>query len=326
MKRNQTKRVGYLAFDGMQSLDLFGPMETLQEANELHAKRRPYYEHIIVSCNGRAVTTTSGARIVPHTSIAACPKLHTLIIPGGQGARAKDFRADAIAWIRQSAPRLQRVGSICTGLFILARTGLLDGLRVTTHWQHVEEARQRFPALEVTPNALFLKSDKIFTAAGVTAGIDLALSLVEEDLGPATATAVARQLVVFLKRPGDQRQFSGLLAHQTNASDEFADLIAWVADNLEADLSSFALSERVGLSERQFRRRFSQAFGETPTRYIERLRIKIARQWLESDDAPVSTIACDVGYQSVDTFRRTFERLMGVSPSTYRARFNGAVV
>lgn len=322
MSSAKPKKIGFLVFDGVQALDLFGPIDAFQEANDNPTiGSRKHYEVVVVSHDGGPVVTSSGVRIEAHQSIKNCPALHTLIVPGGEGTRNPDFPTDAINWIKRTAPHLQRYGSICTGLYILARTGLLNGQTVTTHWRHIEDAQDRFSELTVVPDALFLNSGKVFSAAGVTAGIDLALALIENDLGPSTAADVARHLVVFVKRPGDQRQFSSMLQTQMRANDDFAELIAWIADNLQADLSSFTLAERVGLSERQFRRRFAKLMGETPTQFIERMRLETASQSLRNGRTAIEQVALEVGYASSDTFRRAFERSLGVTPSAYRERF-----
>ncbi|MEL7449445.1 MAG: helix-turn-helix domain-containing protein, partial [Pseudomonadota bacterium] len=313
------------AFDGFQGLDLVGPLEAFEQANDLASNGHRRYETLVITRNGKPAVADTGIILSAHTSIEQCPPLHTLIVSGGAGARRQPFPRDSLRWLAHTAPRLSRYGSICTGLFILAQTGLLNGRSVTTHWQHVDEARARFPTLNIVSDALFLRQGRSFTAAGVSAGIDLALALIEEDHGPAAAADVARHLVVFFKRPGDQRQYSSMLRHQTESADEFANLVAWIADNLSADLSSPALAERVGLSERQFRRRFAKVFGETPTQRIERIRVEAACTWLGSETAPVEQIAFDLGYRSADTFRRAFERHRGITPTEYRSRFGVGV-
>ena len=323
MARKKLHTIGYFVFDGLQALDLFGPLETFQEANEAFADTATRYQNIVISEAGRPVTSSSGVEIVAQKSIRNCPALDTLIIPGGEGARADNFSADVIRWITRKSVRAKRVGSVCTGLFILAQTGLLDGTTVTTHWRHIKEAEARFPELNVSDDALFRRNGKLFTAAGVTAGIDMALALIEEDLGPAAASEIARHLVVFVKRPGDQRQYSAALQRQSTATDEFADLAAWITEHIGEELSSETLASRVGLSERQFRRRFSQVFGETPTRHVEQVRVDAACSWLINETLSIDRIAKDAGFSSADVFRRTFERLRGVTPSDYRKRFKG---
>ena len=323
MARQTVHRVGYLVFDGIQALDLFGPLESFQEANESLEGKRLRYQNVIVSEDGHSVISSSGVEICAQKSIRECPPLDTLIIPGGAGARNENFSPDVIRWIERKSTHAKRIGSVCTGLFIFAQTGLLDGCRVTTHWRHVHEAQKCFPALQLVEDALFLRDGKVFTAAGVTAGIDMALALIEEDFGPTAASEVARRLVVFVKRPGDQRQYSSALQHQAAASNEFADLSVWIKEHIANDLSSEVLASRVGLSERQFRRRFTQTFGETPTRHVERMRIEAACNWLINEPLSIERISREAGFSSADVFRRTFERIRGVTPSDYRNRFKG---
>ncbi|MGF1454834.1 MAG: GlxA family transcriptional regulator [Alphaproteobacteria bacterium] len=323
MEDQRTRSIGYLLFDGIQALDLFGPLEAFQEANELSARGRACYENILLSADGGPVSTSSGARILAHCALEDGPPLDTLIIPGGEGARRESFPDGAIAWIQGADTRTRRTGSICTGLFVLAQTGLLKGRTVTTHWRHAGEAEARFPDLIFSSETLYCRDGKYFTAAGVTAGIDLALALIDDDYGPDLAKQVARNLVVFFRRPGDQRQFSTPLKAQMAVGHDFADLVAWIADHLDQDLDAFALADRVGLSERQFRRRFARALGETPVRYVERVRLEAVAERLANSVAPIQVIAHGTGFSGPDVLRRAFERHYGISPSQYRARFQG---
>jgi transcriptional regulator GlxA family with amidase domain len=321
MRHGRTKRIGFLVYDGLQALDLFGPQEVFEEASKHASKAASRYETLIVSEDGAAVTTESGVVIGAHTSMRDCPALHTLIIPGGAGSREEHISQAVVDWVKSRAGNVDRVASVCTGIFILARTGLLDGRPVTTHWHHVEEAAARFPKLQIRPDALFVRAGPVVTAAGISAGIDMALALVEEDLGADIASDVAKELVVFLRRPGGQNQFSSLLRQQAAASDKFSTLLAWIADNLTEDLCTDALAARVCLSERHFRRTFKDVVGETPARAVERIRTEAAKNWLASTRLPVAQVSRNVGFQSADAFRRAFERLTGVSPSDYRQRF-----
>lgn len=314
-----SRTIGFLLFDGLHSLDLFGPLEAFQEVNE--SLNRAAYDVVLVSETGAPVQSSSGVSIAAMASIARCPSLDTLVIPGGRGAREESFSPVVLDWIRQTDAQRRRTGSVCTGLFVLARTGLVENQRVTTHWRHVEEARLRFPNLIVDAEKLFCYEDKYFTAAGVTSGIDVALALIEEDHGARVAAEIARQLVVFVRRPGDQRQFSSLLQAQVDAPDRFNDLVGYIADHLHEDLSAFALAAHVGLGERQFRRRFKKLFGETPVRYVERARLEAARNLLVGSRTSIEAIAREVGFSSADVFTRAFERSFAVSPSEYRARF-----
>lgn len=324
MIKKRTIRIGFLVFNGLQALDLFGPQEVFAEANSSGSNTATTYETLLISETGESVTTESGVTINAHHSLKSCPPLHTLIVPGGAGSRPQSIPQTTIEWISGRSAETQRLVSVCTGLFILARTGLLDGRPVTTHWHHVEEAAAAFPKLNIMPDAIFVRDESFITAAGITAGIDMALSLVEEDMGGDVAARVARELVVYLRRPGGQNQFSSLLKRQEAANDKFSDLLAWIADNLAEDLSTEALAAHVFLSERHFRRSFKEIYNETPARAIERIRIDVAKDWLSASRLPITEIALTVGFQSADAFRRTFEKLVGTNPGAYRQRFGYA--
>ncbi len=324
MNSQRSRTIGFLLFDGLQALDLFGPQEVFAEARRYCRGAAGRYETVLVSATGAPVRTDSGVTIEAHTGMHDCPPLHTLIIPGGAGSREAFIPQAVVDWVKAQAQRVNRVASVCTGIFILARTGLLDGRPVTTHWAHVDEARTCFPALRIRPDELYIRDGQVITAAGVTAGIDMALALVEEDLGAAVASRVAQDLVVFLRRPGGQNQFSSLLRQQAAAGDRFAELLAWIADHLTDNLTTEALASRACLSERHFRRSFSRAMGETPARTVERLRIESARDWLTTSGLSIARISANVGFRSPDAFRRAFERLTGVTPTDYRQRFGAS--
>jgi len=213
------------------------------------------------------------------------------------------------------------VASVCTGVYGLAASGLLDGRRVTTHWMFTADLARRFPRLRVEPNALFVKDGPFYTSAGVTSGIDLSLALVEEDFGPQVALAVARMLVVYLKRDGGQEQYSEPLRFQTQSSDRFSELAAWMAGHLHQDLSVEALAGRACVCSRHFSRRFKDAFGSTPAAFVADLRLNEARRLLSSGTSPVEAIAASVGFGGADSFRRAFERRFGITPTGYRGRF-----
>jgi len=321
MTKRRTIRIGFLVFDGLQALDLFGPQEVFVEANKFGGPDKPRYETVLISKNGRVITTESGVKISASHSLSSCPPLHTLLIPGGAGSRPDKIPQQTVDWIAGRAERVQRIGSICTGLFILARTGLLDDHRVTTHWHNAEEAAAAFPSLNIDDDALFVREGKVVTAAGITSGIDMALALVEEDMGSAVAASVARELVVFLRRPGGQAQFSSLLSRQSVRRSQFSDLLVWIADHLSEDLSTEVLASKAHLSERHFRRAFQLAHGESPAQAVERIRIEVAKNFLSGSDLQISSIASNVGYRSADAFRRAFERLTGINPRSYRERF-----
>ncbi|HVS22457.1 MAG TPA: DJ-1/PfpI family protein [Gammaproteobacteria bacterium] len=317
------KRIGFLVYDGITALDLIGPAEAFACAT-LAGERgapRPAYEVVTLGLDRRACVSESGVTIVPSTTIAAAPSLDTLIVPGGQGLRRPEINRKAAAWIADRAPRIRRIASVCTGIYGLAPTGLLDGRRVTTHWKFAADVATRFPKLDVAPNELFVKSGRFYTAAGITAGIDLALALIEEDLGAAAALAVARELVVYLKRHGGQSQFSEPLRFQASARERFGELAAHITANLARDLRVDALADKMAVSARQFSRQCRVNFGCSPAALVRRLRLDEARRRLHSRAAGIERVATSVGFRSADAFRRAFERQFGLNPSAYRARF-----
>ena len=256
-------RVGLIGYDGVQALDIIGPSDafTIAEIESDNGQRRPCYEVIIVGITNKPFRAESGVSFQPHTTLGKAPTLDTLIIPGGRGARIGQSSSLIAKWISSRAKRIRRIASVCTGVYALARTGLLDGRRVTTHWRFANDVARRFPKLNVDHDALFLKDGPFYTAGGITASVDLALALIEEDYGPRVALAVARELVVFLKRSGGQKQYSEPLEFQINSTDRFADLASWMVEHMRGDLSLDALAKRVCLSPRHFVRRFKQAFG-----------------------------------------------------------------
>ena len=318
-------RVGVIGFDGVNSIDLAGPAEVFANAAELDlptkAPRR--YEVVILGITAKSFVADSGIIFRPHRSLAQAPRLDTVIVPGGSGLRIERTQATVAAWLRSQAPSIRRVCSVCTGIYGLAAAGLLDGKRVTTHWRWARTVASLFPQLHVEPDAIFIQDGKFFTSGGVTAGMDLALSLVEQDFGPRLALATAREIVIYLKRDGGQVQFSEPLQFQVAASsDRLADLGAWITGHLRQDLSVEALAARACLSPRQLTRRFKQIFDTTPADFVERMRLDAARERLSSNRrSSIAEIAESVGFASADAFRRAFERRFGVQPRAYRERF-----
>ncbi|MBB6171642.1 transcriptional regulator GlxA family with amidase domain [Nocardiopsis mwathae] len=306
-------------FDRLQSLDVTGPLEVFDRAARIADPARPAYTVVTASVHGGPVRTSSGLDIVPAAALDRVGDIDTLVVPGGPGTR--EPHPDLVEWLRRSAPRARRVAAVCTGAFLLARSGLLAGRRATTHWSHCDSLARDFPDITVDPDPIFVRDGNIATSAGVTAGIDLALALVEEDLGRDTALTVARHLVVYLRRPGNQAQFSTHLAAQTAAREPLRDLQHWIAGNLDADLSVEALAARVQLSPRQFARVFTAEIGITPGRYVDRTRLETARRLLEDTDDGVERTARTCGYGTPEAMRRAFVRALGVSPADYRHRF-----
>jgi transcriptional regulator GlxA family with amidase domain len=317
-------RVGLIGYDGVQALDIIGPSDafTIAEIETDNGQRRPCYEVIIIGITSKPFRAESGISFQPHTTLRNAPTFDTLIIPGGKGLRIGKSGNLIAKWISSRAKRIRRIASVCTGVYALAPTGLLDGRRVTTHWRFANEVARRFPKLNVDHDALFLKDGPFYTAGGITASVDLALALIEEDYGPRIALAVARELVVFLKRSGGQKQYSEPLEFQINSTDRFADLASWMVEHMRGDLSLDALAKRVCFSPRHFVRRFKQAFGGTPAAFVENLRLDEARRRLSERTQTIENVASSVGFQSDDVFRRAFQRRFGVKPSSYRSRFN----
>jgi transcriptional regulator GlxA family with amidase domain len=248
--------------------------------------------------------------------------IDTLIAPGGSTNDTAPASPALIAWLAARAPGARRVCSVCTGAFLLAAAGLLEGKRATTHWDYTARLAARFPTVRVECDPIFVRDGTTWTSAGVTAGIDLALALVEEDLGHAVAIAAARDLVMYMKRPGGQSQFSAPLAAQTGADGRFGELHAWMAANLKEDLRVESLAARAGMSPRTFARAYAARTGRTPARTVELMRLEAARRALEETDRPLKRVAVEVGYGEEQTLRRVFQRRFGVAPSDYRMRFS----
>jgi transcriptional regulator GlxA family with amidase domain len=317
-------RVGLIGYNGVQALDLIGPADafTNVEIETDNGKRQPGYEVVVIAAGGKPFRSEAGICFQAQATFRNAPPLDTLIIPGGKGSRDARISKPISKWITTRAARVRRIASVCTGIYILARTGLLDGRKVTTHWRFAGDVARCFPKLDIDPNALFLKDGPLYTAGGITSSIDLALALIEEDYGPRVALSVARDLVVYLKRPGGQTQYSEPLQFQINASDRFADLAFWMLSHLREDLSLNALAKRVCLSPRHLARRFKQTFQRTPADFVERLRLDEARRRLAEHTQTIDSVADSVGFASDDAFRRAFQRRFGVKPSRYRSVFN----
>lgn len=316
-------RIGLLGFEQANALDLVGPAEAFASAFRKGKEGAPErcYTVSIVGLSRRAFTSESGIVFQPTTTLQAAPKFDTIIIPGGCGLRVRAVNQKIARWISARASETRRVASVCTGIYGLAATGLLDARRATTHWRFATDAAKKFPTVRMEPNALFVKDGQFYSSAGVTAGIDLALALIEEDFGSQAALAVAREMVVYLKRSGGQAQYSEPLQFQTNSGDRFAELVAWMTNNPTAEMSVQSLAHRASLSPRQFFRRFKEHFGSSPAVFVETLRLNEARRRLSHAEASIENIADAVGFHGADSFRRAFERRFRVSPSKYRRSF-----
>jgi transcriptional regulator GlxA family with amidase domain len=325
--RGRERLVAVLAFEGVQLLDVAGPVQTFASANELAQGTAPY-RIAVVSRRGGPVCSSAGLPLLTQSIGRAIGTagIDTLIIPGGPGVHEalKDKRT--IAWVRRQSGAARRIASVCTGAFLLAETGLLDGRRATTHWKSCERLQERYPGVHVERDPIYVTDGKIWSSAGVTAGIDLSLALVEDDLGRKLAMQVARQLVVFLNRPGGQSQFSAPLEAQAaaadgNAPNRFAPLHGWIAEHLAGDLRVERLAEQAGMSPRTFARVYTARMGVTPARMVEKIRVEAVRRSLEESDMPIKRLAAACGFRQEERLRRAFARQVGITPAQYRARF-----
>jgi transcriptional regulator GlxA family with amidase domain len=316
------RSVWILGFPGAQVLDVTGPAEVFSMADRL--KGGGAYEVKVIAPGGRPFATSGAVTIAADGPLPSRASVDTLVVAGGTGVQSALGERALMGWLRRAAGRARRVASVCNGAFLLAEAGLLDDRRATTHWAVGEELQRRYPEVQVDTDPIFVRDGHVYTSAGVTAGMDLALALVEEDLGRDTALEVARWLVLFVKRPGGQSQFSAQLASQLAERHPLRELQAWIVENPAEDLSVPALAGRACMSERNFARAFRREVGMTPGAYVEAVRVDRARMLLEASDAPIEAVATDCGFGSVETMRRAFARRVRVSPSDYRGRFRAA--
>jgi transcriptional regulator GlxA family with amidase domain len=314
----------FVTFPGTGLLDLTGPQTVFWAAQRHMAGRHllPYECHT-VSLHGGLVRTEEGVSIdtLPFSAFAQ-RDVDTLVVPGASCILGLlDDLSETVDWIRQTSTRARRTASVCTGAFLLAQAGLLDGRRAATHWHMADQLEQRFPALAVDRDAIFVQQDAVWTSAGVTAGIDLALALVEEDCGRAVAMGLARDLVVFMKRSGCQSQHSALLQAQSRDHASFDEMHAWILDNLHnADLGVELLAERARMSTRNFSRVYKKKTGRSPAKSVELFRVEAARRLLEQSERNLAQIALECGFGDEERMRVTFLRNLGVTPSDYRRR------
>jgi transcriptional regulator GlxA family with amidase domain len=338
------REIVIVVYPGVQSLDLTGPLEVFAGAQQLldaarrsgagaeraagdgcdtpaTAERRGYRVSVL-SRDGAPLRTSSGLRLTPDGALADAPaRIDTLLLAGGSGCAQAAADSVLLDWLARGAPRARRTASVCTGAFVLAAAGLLDGRRATTHWASAAELARRYPRIEVDPEPIFVRDGSVWTSAGVTAGMDLALALVEEDLDRETALTIARHLVLFLRRPGNQAQFSAALLAQQPEREPLREVQRFAVENPGAELSVEAMAERAHLSPRHFARSFRAEVGVTPARYVGRVRLEAARRRLEDTPEPVGAVALACGFGTAETMRRVFLRTLGVAPAEYRRRF-----
>lgn len=322
----ETRRVAMVVYPDVQILDVTGPLEVFARTARWlvdHGRsRRPAYTVELLAARRGVVHSSSGLDLVVRRAFADVRDgVDTLLVAGGIGARRAPTDRALTTWLRRTAPRVRRLASVCTGAFFLAEAGLLDGRRATTHWAACRELAERYPRVAVEADPIFVRDGRVYTSAGVTAGMDLALAMVEEDHGREVAVAVARELVMFVKRPGGQSQFSVPLMVQTTDRQPLRDLQAWIGEHPGADLSVEALARRAAMSVRNFARVFTREVGMTPARFVERARVEAARRRLEDSSSSVEAVAGQCGFGSAEIMRRTFLRTVRVNPADYRRRF-----
>lgn len=344
-ERRSPRHVVIALFPGVQSLDVTGPFEVFSGAQRLidsaagscsgtrtgpagsgYGDRR--YEIRTLSADGAPVRTSSGLTLVPDGTFEQAPRsIDTLIVPGGDGTREAIDDESLLAWIADASARARRIASVCTGAFLLAAAGLLDGRRATTHWASAEALARRHPDVDVDPDPIFVRDGDVWTSAGVTAGMDLALALVEDDHDRELALTIARHLVLFLRRPGNQSQFSAMLASQQPEREPLREVQRCVVEHVAGDHSVEAMAARAHMSARHFARAFAAETGVTPARWVERVRLEAARRMLEDGGEPIATVAGACGFGTAETMRRVFLRTLDVGPAEYRRRFQaGSVV
>ncbi len=330
---NQIRRIAVFAYPNVNSLDVVGPLQAFASADRYMRRFLPpgtadpgiRYVTEIVGRQAGEVATSAGFALVASRGIADLPEdTDTLLIAGGDGQEAVCRDVGILDWLKETAPQVRRMGSICSGAFVLAAAGLLKGRRATTHWRSCNDLARQYPGISVEPDALHVRDGQVYTSAGVTAGMDLALALVEEDCGRQIALATAREMVAFLKRPGGQSQFSSHLEAQSVASPTLGDVQAWILDNLDADLTVDALARHATMSARTFARAFVRETGTTPAKFVERARVDAARRALEETTEPVALLAHRFGFGHAETMRRVFLRHLSVGPQDYRRRFQSS--
>lgn len=319
-------RIAIVAYEGVSLLDLSGPLETFHVASFFAGENgsKLDYECVIVSSQGGVVTTSAGVKILTKPiKVIRGLEVDTLIIPGACLVEEVTRDLRLVEWVRRIATRCRRVCSVCVGSFLLAEAGLLDGKRAATHWRHTGLFASRYPNVVVETDAIYVRDGKMWTSAGVTTGIDLALALIEQDSGRKAAMQVARNLVVYLRRSGGQSQYSALLAAQTESDhDVFSKLELWISENLDQDLSVEKLARRVHMSPRNFARVYAAKRGKTPAKAVEAVRVDAARRLLEDTDLRIQEIAAQSGFKNEERMRTAFMRYLSLSPKEYRNRFS----
>lgn len=324
--KETVRRIAMIGYEGAQALDVVGPMEVFATANLYKPAHIPRYELILASPIGGLINCSSagGIRLGDAVALEALPEdIDTIIISGGSegGLRNVIFETDLITWLTSRARSVRRLASVCTGAFVLAAGGFLDGKRATTHWNSVDLLKKLRPQIEVERDAIFVSEPPVYTSAGITAGVDLCLAFVEDDCGAQTALSVSRQLVLFMRRPGGQAQFNPGLATALTATPRLRNLLNEILADPTGDLTGPSLALRAGMTERTFSRSFRKETGTTPAQFVEDARIDRAKMLLETADWPLARIAERSGFGSLHALHRVFQKRLGITPGFYRDRF-----
>jgi transcriptional regulator GlxA family with amidase domain len=326
----RTRRIVFVAASGVEILDLVGPLQVFARASEMHTRENPgsppiYSVEVVTISSRRSLIANCGLRITADRAFNELRgKIDTLLVAGGDAIEQNEISPQAVTWLKRLSGRIRRVASVCTGAMLLARAGLLDGRRATTHWNWCQTLIKRAPRAEIDPDPIFIRDKNVYTSAGVTAGMDLALAMVEEDHGTRLALQVARNLVLYLRRPGGQSQFSAALSLQLTDRKPLRELEAWVLDNLHKQLNVPVLAQRLSMSPRNFARVFTKEMKTTPAKFVERLRVEAARRRLEESQNSMEMIADECGFGNVNSMRNVFQRTLKITPGQYRRHFRHA--
>lgn len=319
------KQVGILIYEQVQAVDLAGALDTFGQANEELKKlgRPAFYQIHLLGLNTQPVRAENGLKLMADVALNDCPALDYLVLPGGSGNQQLQQNPVFLHWLRSQDSQLEKLISICTGAFLLAASGLVNGKTLSTHWRFAQQLQDAFPAVQVNAEALYHKEDKYYSSGGMTAGIDLCLAILEEDLGLHLAQTVAQELVMYLRRSGNQTQYSRPLTVQASEETRFIQLQQWVLDNLHRPIGLAQMADKVCLSERHFRRIFTQRFGLSPSRYLEQLRLDRARSLLLCDGYSLERVCQECGFSGANSFGRLFKLRFGFTPMDYRVHFGG---
>ncbi|GAA0858360.1 GlxA family transcriptional regulator [Aliiglaciecola litoralis] len=312
------KTICFLVYDDMELLDLAGAQSAFHEANQL---RKGSYEILVVGFDSRPIICESGIQLTPDMSLKEVDNCHTLVIPGGKGARSSEITGSQITYLRSLMSKCKRLVSICTGAFLTARAGLPENTTVTTHWAFINEMATQYPALNVDNEKIYVQDGRYWSSAGVTSGIDLTLRLIELDLGKSVSHQVAKYLVIYSRRSGNQKQYSDALNMQAPKTKRMDAINDWIKNHVSEDITVRDLANLVHLSERQCHRMFLQETKISPAQYIERYRMQLATEYLVTSEKDIKIIACSLGYKTNNGFNRAFERNFSVSPTAYRNAF-----